>query len=85
MKDTIYLRFDRTGVNGMTKRPPALGAGELAVKIQVKVADGYFRQITPEATLEIDERFVIEPVVEVEPQQPPAGVVELAPADTIRG
>ena len=71
MKDSIYLTFDKTGVKAsIRKSPPNLRAGEYACRIDVFVDDKYFKRIIPIAKMEIDDKFLIEPKVELEPQEP---------------
>lgn len=77
MKDTIYLTFDRNGVSGsIRKSPPQLRAGQYAVRIDVKVDDKYFKRIIPIAKMELDDSFLIEPKVELEPQEKPEEIKE---------
>jgi hypothetical protein len=66
MKDTIYLAINRTGVVRMTKRPPSLYRDEVGVKLTVQVPDASFRPSLLEATLEVSEAAIIQPVVTVE-------------------
>ena len=67
MKDKVYLVFNKHGVGKMTKNPPPLRAGEYAVRIDVTVDDKYFRRIIPIAKMELDEEFLIEPKIQLEP------------------
>ena len=70
MKDTIYLTFDRHGVKtSLRKTPPQLRAGEYACRIDVTVDDKYFKRIIPIAKMELDDKFIIEPKIELEPQE----------------
>lgn len=46
MKDIIYLRVAKTGVKGMTKSMPALGRGEIPVKLEVTIDAAAFREPT---------------------------------------
>ena len=67
MRDSCYIKFDRQGIvsAGMSKGPPALRAGQYAVRITLSVPDENLRQAIPEAVIEIPEAAIIEPVVEV--------------------
>ena len=70
MESTIYLTFDRNGVkNTLRKSPPALRAGEYACRLDITVDDKYFKRIIPIAKMELDDSHLIEPVVEIEPQE----------------
>lgn len=75
MKSTCYLVLDRKGVDRMTKRPPDLYAGEVAVKVTVVADDRHFRQPYAEASLELSEKHLITPEVDVEvaDPEPPVG------------
>lgn len=42
MKQTIYLRADRRGIQGMTKSMPSLYKDEIVLKVNVEVADQAF-------------------------------------------
>lgn len=76
MKDSIYLIFDKNGVRKLTKSLPALRAGEYATRLDVMVDDKYFKRIIPIAKMEIDEKYLIEPKVELEPALEPEEVKE---------
>ena len=77
MKDSIYITFDRSGVKGtLRKTPPTLRAGEYACRIDVTVDDKYFKRIIPIAKMELDDKFLIEPKVELEPQDVPEEHIE---------
>lgn len=69
MKDIIYVRFDGSGVRGFSKNPPQLMAGQFAVRIDILVDDKYFKRIIPIAKMELDSKFIIEPKIELEPQE----------------
>jgi len=68
MKDSIYLTLDKHKVKSMTKNPPNLRGGEYSVRIDITVDDKYFKRIIPIAKMELDDKFLIEPKVELEPQ-----------------
>jgi hypothetical protein len=69
MKDTIYVVFDRYGAKSMRKTVPPLKAGEYATRIDLTVDDKYFKRIIPIAKMELDDSFLIEPKIELEPQE----------------
>lgn len=70
MKDTIYITFDARGVKGsVRKTPPMLRAGEYGCRLDVTVDDKYFERIIPVAKLELDDKFLIEPKIELEPRE----------------
>ena len=71
MKDSIFLIFDRNGVQGYRKTVPPLRAGQYATRIDVTVDDKYFKRIIPIAKMELDDKFLIEPKVQLEPQETP--------------
>lgn len=68
MKDVIYIVFNKYGVRGIRKTLPQLRSGEFATKLVLKVDDKFFKQIVPEATMELDDKFLIEPKIELSPQ-----------------
>ena len=68
MKDSIYLIFNRHGVRGFRKTLPKLSSGEFATKLTLKVDDKFFKQIVPEATMELGDKFIIEPKIELSPE-----------------
>lgn len=67
MKDTIFLIFNKDGIVGMRKTIPPLKAGEYATRLDVLVDDKYFKRIIPIAKMELDDKFLIEPKIELEP------------------
>lgn len=67
MNDTIYLIFERSGIVAMRKTIPPLKAGQYAVRVDVKVDDKYFKRVIPIAKMELDDDFLIEPKIELEP------------------
>ena len=71
MKDSVYLVFNRGRVVSMKRSPPDLRAGEYATRIDVTVDDKYFRRIIPIAKMELDDKFLIEPRLVLEPQIKP--------------
>lgn len=71
MKDSVYLIFAKGGIVAMRKTLPELRAGHYATRLKVSVDDKYFKRIIPEATMELDDKFLIEPKVNVEPMMPP--------------
>jgi len=71
MKDTIYLVFNRDGISAMRKTLPQLRAGEYAPRLDVNVDDKYFKRIIPIAKMELDDKFLIEPKIELEPIEIP--------------
>lgn len=70
MKNTCYLVLNRNGVTRMTKKPPDLFAGEIAVRLHVTAPAECFRSPFAEATVALDERHVIHPTVDVEVAEP---------------
>lgn len=70
MRDVAYLKLTRRGISGMTKNCPKLSAGEYAVKLVLTVDDRFFEQAIPTATLDIDDEFLVSPVIVVEPELP---------------
>ena len=81
MKDSIYLVFDKDGVKSMRKTLPPLRAGEYATRLDLAVDDKYFKRIIPIAKMELDDKFIIEPRLELEAQpkpddMPPEGEIE---------
>lgn len=71
MKDTVYLIFNKEGISAMRKSLPHLKAGEYATRLDVKVDDKYFKRIIPIASMELDDKFLIEPKIELEPMEKP--------------
>lgn len=71
MKDTVYLIFDKEGVKAMRKTLPPLKAGEYATRLDVVVDDKYFKRIIPIAKMELDDKFLIEPRMELIPIEKP--------------
>lgn len=67
MNDTIYLVFSKEGVSALRKTIPQLKAGEYATRIDIHVDDKYFKRIIPIAKMELDDKFLIEPKIELEP------------------
>lgn len=55
MKETIYLRVSRSKVEGMTKRLPDLGRGEIPVKLVVEVDPSAFREPVIEQHVKISD------------------------------
>ena len=76
MKDAIYLVFDRYGVKSMRKSVPPLKAGEYATRIDIVVDDKYFKRIIPIAKMELDDKFLIEPKMTLEPMEAPDDMPE---------
>lgn len=67
MKDTIYLKFNKHGIKSMSKGPPGLSAHEFATRLDIDVDDKYFDRIIPIAYMKLDDKFLIEPKIEMEP------------------
>ena len=67
MNDKIFLIFDKDGIKGMRKTLPPLRAGEYACRLDVSVDDKYFKRIIPIAKMELDDNYLIEPKLELEP------------------
>lgn len=76
MKDTIYLIFDKNGIMGMRKTLPELRAGQYATRLDVSVDDKYFKRIVPIAKMELDDKFLIEPKMVLEPMENPDEIKE---------
>lgn len=76
MKDSIYLIFDKFGVNAMRKTLPELKAGQYATRLDVLVDDKYFKRIVPVAKMELDDKFLIEPKMVLEPMEKPEDMPE---------
>jgi hypothetical protein len=55
MRQTIYLRVDRRGVQGMTKSLPGLYKDEIIVKLNVEVADKAFGVPTIEQDVVVND------------------------------
>jgi len=68
LKDYIYLIVSKGGIDGTRKTHPSLRSGQFAVKVSVSIDDRFFKQIVPEAHIDIGEEFLIEPEVEVAPE-----------------
>ena len=69
MKDSIFLVFDSAGVRKMVKSVPSLYAGQYACRLDVQVDDKYFKRIIPIAKMELDDKFLIEPKIVLEPAE----------------
>lgn len=69
MKAKVYLVASRSGVLRMTKNPPDLFRGELAVALSVTIPDTAFREPILSATMEVPESAVIHPTIEVSAEQ----------------
>lgn len=82
MKDIIYLTFDKLGVKSMRKTLPSLRAGEYAVRLDIGVSDKYFKRIIPIAKMELDDEYIIEPKVELEPTIEPKEILDGEEVDT---
>jgi len=79
MHDIVYLTFTASGVTAMHKSHPRLRVDEYAVEVQVAVADAYFDRDIPVATLDIEQRHIITPEVEVEVHEPEPPDLDLLP------
>jgi len=55
MRQTIFLRVDRRGVQGMTKSLPGLYKDEIIVKLNVEVADKAFGVPTIEQNVVVND------------------------------
>jgi len=66
MMQTIYLVATRFGVDRMTKRRPELGRNEVGVAIKITIPDGAFRSPVIEATLDVADGVVMQPIVTIE-------------------
>jgi hypothetical protein len=75
MKDSVYLTFNRNRVVSMKRSIPELHAGEYAARIDITVDDKYFKRIIPIARMELDDKFLIEPKVLLEPQEKPEEIL----------
>jgi hypothetical protein len=71
MKDSIYLIFSKEGIVAMRKTLPELKSGQYATRIDVLVDDKYFKRIIPIAKMELDDKFLIEPKMVLEPMEKP--------------
>lgn len=69
MRHSCYLIFGAKGIRRMTKGPrtPGLSSGEFAVRVTLSVADKFFANAVPAATIAVPDRCIIEPTVTVEP------------------
>jgi hypothetical protein len=67
MNDSIYLIFDKQGIVGMRKSIPNLSAGQYACRLDIIIDDKYFKRIIPIAAMELDDKFLIEPKIQIEP------------------
>lgn len=76
MKDTVYIIFDKNGVRGFRKTIPQLRQGEYATRLDVMVDDKYFKRIIPVAKMELDDKFLIEPKMVLEPIEKPEENIE---------
>lgn len=66
MKSACYLVLNARGVDRMTKRPPDLYAGEIAVRVTVEADPKHFRAPYVDAHIELEDRHIIRPEVAVE-------------------
>ncbi len=71
MKEGIYLVMDASGVRRMTKKPPALASGELAVRVLVTLPDEAFLRHFAELELEVDPEAVRAASTDVQLEQVP--------------
>lgn len=71
VKSNCYLVLSSSGIQRMTKNPPDMSAGEIAVKVTVKTDTRHFRMPYAEAVIELAERHLIHPDVEVEAEPAP--------------
>lgn len=55
MRQTIYLRVDRRGVQGMTKSMPSLYKDEIIVKVNLEVNDKAFGAPTVEQDVVVND------------------------------
>lgn len=65
MKSKVYIVADRRGVQRMTKNPPDLFRGELAVALTVNIPDNVFRDPVLSAALDVPESAVIHPEIAI--------------------
>jgi hypothetical protein len=73
VNQTIYLVCSRRGgVTGIRKSPPALGTGQIAIKLTVVIPDAVFAEYIPAAVIEVAPQQVQYPPVTVEVQPPDA-------------
>lgn len=65
----LVLEKDRYGfdIREMRKGKPAMKAGQVAVKVIVKMRRSVFEEVIPTITAEVSRADLIEPVVEVVP------------------
>ena len=66
MKDKCFLIVGRNGIKDMRKTKPALGSGEISVKINFSIPDKAFSQPQFEGTLEVPEEMVDKKIQELE-------------------
>lgn len=66
MKATCFLILSGRGVERLTKTVPALAAGEIAVRLTVSADNKHFRMPYVEAAIQLEERHLIHPEVDVE-------------------
>jgi hypothetical protein len=52
------------------QRPSRLDWDELAIKVNFRVPRAIFEQITPEATIDVPESFIVHPEIEVTVAEP---------------
>lgn len=65
MRDTVFLIISSQGISRMRKQYSELRSNEIAVRVEVEVADGIFDDLCPTATLHIEEDHILRPPVDV--------------------
>lgn len=66
MRDTIYLILEKTGAVGIRKGRPNLNAGQVAVRLQITISDGFFDRFIPDVSIDIPDGAVLKPQVAIE-------------------
>jgi hypothetical protein len=64
MNTTFHVTVNSRGAARLTKGKPAMFAGEVTIKVTVKVPDSAFRNPFAETTIEIPEGFIMKPEIE---------------------
>ncbi|GHH09207.1 hypothetical protein GCM10008023_05560 [Sphingomonas glacialis] len=74
MKDSCYIVLSEYGIERMTKRQGSLKRNEVAVKVNLSIADSVFAEPAISAAIVIPASAVIHPDIEVtvEDQEPSA-------------
>lgn len=64
--DTCYLVVSEYGIERMTKRRGQIKAGEVGIKVAIRMPEGAFDEPEPDATIQVPARALIGPDVTVE-------------------